>query len=453
MVGILAAGACGGSDDSNGNDCGPGTVLKGRQCVPAEAGAGGDGCEGSNCGSGDTGGKPSSAGKGATGGVPAGGGMVTSGTSNGGMHTSGTSNGGTGGTSSTEAGNGGSAEGGGGSPDAGMAGAPSAGSGGSPDAGAAGVGGMTDGGAGGAPSNAITDVVKSAGCGTTFAGVSGAKVTIQTSGVKDANCADQTQNGMPKCGAWSTPRDYYVYLPQGYDKNRAYPLVFDLPGCGGTGLNVYSLDNVQDSVIRVGLTPGPNSLGHGTNPGQGCFDDREGDDNIDFVFYESLVDKLKGELCFDRNRVFAAGDSHGGGMADQLGCHYAADTLRPIRGVLVNDGGLPTQVAFKPTCSGQPMAGMWVHDVNDVETLFAGAKVSIKQAMAVNGCTIGTDYDTAQFENYPIGGGNAANTCQKLKGCPALYPLVVCPLPGNTHARHEAVANPGFATFLTDLMP
>jgi len=219
------------------------------------------------------------------------------------------------------------------------------------------------------------------------------------------------------------------------------------------GTTVYSLGSAQDNVIRVGLTPGPNSLGHGTNPEQGCFDDREGDDNIDFVFYENLVDKLQGELCFDRNRVFAAGDSHGGYMADELGCHYAGDPLRPIRGVLVNDGGLPTTPAYAPTCSGKPFAGMWVHEVGDPVTPFTGAKVAIKQAMAANGCSIGTDYDTAQLENYPIGGGNTDSTCQKIKGCPAPYPLVVCALPGNNHSRHESVAVPGFATLLTDLMP
>jgi poly(3-hydroxybutyrate) depolymerase len=444
VAGMLVAGACGGSNESNGTSCGPGTVWSGSQCVVADAGAGG--CDGNDCGSGDSGGKSSGGNNGGNGGMPAGNsGMPASGSSNGGSATSGTSNGGSGGTNATQAGSGGSAEGGG-SPGTETAGAPN---GGSPDAGAAGI---SNGGAAGV-GNDITDVVKSAGCGTTFAGVSGAKVTIQTSGVKDANCADKLQDGTPKCGPWSTPRDYYVYLPQDYDKNRAYPLVFDLPGCGATGLDVYSLGNAQDNVIRVGLTPGPNSLGHGTNPGQGCFDAREGDDNIDFVFYENLVDKLKGELCFDRNRVFAAGDSLGAWMADELGCHYAGDALHPIRGVLANDGGLPTQVAYKPTCSGQPMAGMWVHDVGDAETPFISAKAAIKQAMAVNGCTIGTDYDTAQFQNYPIGGGNPIVTCQKMMGCPALYPLVVCPLPGNDHSRHEAVANPGFGTFLTGLMP
>jgi hypothetical protein len=52
------------------------------------------------------------------------------------------------------------------------------------------------------------------------------------------------------------------------------------------------------------------------------------------------------------------------------------------------------------------------------------------------------------FDNYPIGGGNPATTCKKIRGCPELYPLVVCALPGNGHGSHDGVANPGFATFI-----
>ena len=73
--------------------------------------------------------------------------------------------------------------------------------------------------------------------------------------------------------------------------------------------------------------------------------------------------------------------------------------------------------------------------------------------MQVNSCSIGTTYATAQFDNYPIGGGNPDSTCKKIKGCPADYPLVVCALPLNDHGSHDAVVNPGFATFVTRLRP
>jgi poly(3-hydroxybutyrate) depolymerase len=266
-----------------------------------------------------------------------------------------------------------------------------------------------------------------------------------TMGTKPAGCADG------KCGPWSYEREYFLSLPANYNTTKAYPLVFQGPGCGGSGQNVYPLNNnVDGTVIRVGLTPPPNAILHSTNPNQGCFDDKEGDDSVDFVFYETLRDKLKTQLCFDENRVFASGNSSGAWLANEMACKYSGNTQGyAIRGIAANTGGLPTTPAFVPVCTTSPMAGMWIHEINDATNPFTGTKVAIKRAMAVNGCTIGTDYDTATFDNFPIGGGNPDTTCKLIKGCPATYPLVVCALPGNAHGSHDNVANPGFSKFIS----
>jgi hypothetical protein len=298
--------------------------------------------------------------------------------------------------------------------------------------------------------NAVLAVKPSVGCGQVPPQSPGGfvKYTIATSGTKAANAT-----GVP--GPWSYNRDYYLWLPPGYDANKAYPLVFQMPGCGGNGTNVYPLYNdagaagVGGTVIRVGLTPPPNAINHATNPNQGCFDDKEGDDSVDFVFYEKLRDTLKTQLCYDENRVFASGNSSGSWIANEMACKYSGNTQGyAIRGIAANTGGLPTDPRFVPACTGSPMAGIWIHEVNDPENLFAGAKVAINRAMAVNGCTIGTGYDTTMFDNYAIGGGNADTTCKLIKGCPAIYPLVVCALPGNAHGSHDNIANPGFSKFI-----
>jgi len=324
--------------------------------------------------------------------------------------------------------------------------------------GGTGAGGMSGGSAGGAaPSGDITKVVKSAGCGKATTVQSGAKVTINTMGMKDANCADKL-SGQPKCGLWGqagsawqttpVPRDYYVNMPANYDMNKAYPLVFEGPGCGGSGKDVYPLPNIANDVIRVGVSPPPNYVGHGTNENQGCFDDKEGDDSVDWVFYENMYDKLNQDVCFDRNRVFSAGNSSGSWFSNELGCKYAGDPMRPVRGVLPNTGGLPTQAEWSPKCTDKPMAGMWVHEINDGTNPFTGNKFAIARAMKVNGCTGATGYDDAMLENFPIGGNNPDSTCKLVKNCPALYPLVVCALPGDQHGSHDDVVNPGFAKYI-----
>jgi hypothetical protein len=320
-------------------------------------------------------------------------------------------------------------------------------------------GGMSAGGGGGLGD--ITKVVKSAGCGKPAAVTSGAKISIPTMGEKDANCADKL-GAEKKCGLWGQPgstwlqtplmRDYYVNLPANYDMNKAYPLVLQGPGCGGVCTNTYPLPDLAGQVIRVGLTPPPSLIGHGTNENQGCFDDKEGDDSVDWVFYENMYDKLNQDVCFDRNRVFSGGNSSGSWFSNELGCKYAGDPTRPVRGIMPNTGGLPNEAQFAPTCTNKPMSGMWVHEVNDVTNPFAGNKVAIDRAIKVNGCMGATSYDAKvaanEVQNFVIGGNNAANTCQLLKGCPEIHPLVVCALPGNQHGGHDNVVNPGFATFV-----
>jgi hypothetical protein len=258
-------------------------------------------------------------------------------------------------------------------------------------------------------------------------------------------------------------RQYYLTLPVGYDPNKPYTLVFEGTGCGGTGRNVYPLnsqndqrpehDSVDNTVIRVGLTPPPNAIGHATRPFQGCYDYADGDSSVDWVFYETLHDHLAGQLCFDKNRVFVVGTASGGApFANELGCKYAGDATHPIRGMMSNSGGFPPETAaVMPTCSTNPMAGIWVAQTLDPSAPFTTVEAALARAMKVNGCTLGTGFKDATFESFPIGGGNADSVCKRIVGCPALTPLVVCAIPGNQHASNDAVANPAFCAFIKPL--
>lgn len=349
-------------------------------------------------------------------------------------------------------------DGGGGTPGGG--GDPTAGSGGSDPVPNGGSGGGDSGGSGGGGpvGRAITDVWPSDGCGKAYNGPTGNQaITLQTMGEKAQDCAARL-NGQPRCGLWGqagstwrtepVPRDHYVYLPQGYDPAVPYNLVLLGPGCGGNGTNIYPYNNnVDGTAIRVGFTPPPTYVGHGTNPNQGCFDDKEGDDSVDWVQYEMAYDKLNAELCFDRNRVFAGGNSSGAWWSNELGCKYAGDPERPIRGIIPNTGGLPTEAQFVPTCTTAPMSGMWVHEINDNTNPFSGNKVAIQRAMSRNSCTMGTNFDNATLAPFDIP-GVAANTCKRIQGCDPLYPLVVCDLPGNGHGSHDNIVNPGASTYI-----
>ena len=160
-----------------------------------------------------------------------------------------------------------------------------------------------------------------------------------------------------------------------------------------------------------------------------------------------MYDTLTSTLCVDRNRVFASGNSSGGTLANELGCKYAGDALRPIRGIMPNTGGLTTDPKFTPTCTTKPIAGMWMGETGDSTQPWSGSIVAINRAIMVNGCS-GGSWGTTPTANYAVGGGVADTLCQRITGCPALYPLVVCAIPGNQHASHDTIANPGFSTFI-----
>lgn len=322
-------------------------------------------------------------------------------------------------------------------------------------AGASGSAGTDWGGTSGSPvaeplplGDELTAVAPSQGCGAPFHAPTTPKQTLDTRGVKAPDCAAHLADDTPVCGPWALTREYYLNLPVAYASNKPYPLILEAPGCGGSGANVYPLSTIAQRAIRVGLTPPPNTVGHGTNPEQHCFDTHEGDDSLDWVFYEKLYDRLNEQLCFDRNRVFAVGYGSGAWLANELGCKYAGDTLRAVRGVIVYNGGLPTEPAYTPSCSVRPLAGVWLHEVIYGSTPFTSARVAIDRAMALAHCPAGQTYPDATFTNFPIGGQLPDDTCQRIDGCDPLYPLVVCPFPDLAKSDRSSAVDAAAASLI-----
>ena len=94
----------------------------------------------------------------------------------------------------------------------------------------------------------IVQTVPTPGCGQDPGQALGTAVrgTVQTMGTKPADAADS------KKGDWSYEREYFVTLPVGYDNNKAYPLVLEGTGCGGTGMNVIELtDPTTGNTLRA----------------------------------------------------------------------------------------------------------------------------------------------------------------------------------------------------------
>src|SRR6187402_1205826 len=115
-------------------------------------------------------------------------------------------------------------------------------------------------------------------------------------------------------------REYILALPENYDPEKPYRLVFTWHPWGGSAQQVagngpngyYGLLGASEGeailVSPEGLDFGGNGLGWGNENGQ------------DIAFLNAMMERFDAELCFDHNRVFSTGFSFGGMMSNAVAC-------------------------------------------------------------------------------------------------------------------------------------
>lgn len=309
-------------------------------------------------------------------------------------------------------------------PGAGTGGGPSAGSGGFSES-SGGTGGGTDAGSGGVSADPFAEL-PSPGCG------SEPPDPDAIGSPSDAySIATTTTEG-------EIERTYYVELPEDYDKDTAYRVVYTGRGCGGddgrSGIWHY---NDEGPIIQIYLEAEPGFSGNN------CFDDHGGDESIEFDYFEKVHEAVRQSLCIDERRVFASGSSSGSWLSNLLACKYAGDILR---GTATHTGGLPDG-----DCNDQPFAGLWLHDLNDPSNNYQGTVDAIERAIEVNGCD--TTFD-AERDPYVVQGatGDQSDSCEMFRGCPDEYPIVLCTLNGTAHGDTQSgLMRPAFFQLLGGL--
>jgi polyhydroxybutyrate depolymerase len=332
------------------------------------------------------GGKPASAGSFGFGGSPQTGGTVgTAGSGKGGSAAGGA--GATAGSSTGGRANGGS---GGGGNQGGSGGKAAGGAGGSMSGGAAGAGGSA--GMGGASTGGTGGGTKSKGCGAATWPKS-ATSTISVSGAS---------------------RTYILRIPDNYDTNKPYRLIFSFHWLNGTAQNVamgggttksafYGLwDLSAGSTIFVapqGINNGWSDAGRSTS---------KGGDDINFT--RTLLTQLEDTLCIDTTRIFAEGFSMGGSMSYAVAC--ALGDL--FRGIAVHSGG-PMSGCVTP--HNKPVAYFMTHGTTDSVCTYPGYGVpQVNDFAKVNGC---------MARSMPTPSGST-QSCVDFEGCMPGYPTRAC---------------------------
>lgn len=218
--------------------------------------------------------------------------------------------------------------------------------------------------------------------------VAGAVVALLSSVVPAGAGAARPAGGSPGCGAeapeagWSTgtvdaaglERTYRIFVPDGYDADRRYPVVFVWHGLNGHAEGMARAFPVERSagddavvVVPQGLPMVDERPGWVTAPGR------------DLELFDVLLDTVRHDLCVDPLRVFSTGMSNGALMSNFLGC-VRSDDLRAIAPL---SGGLP--VGERLTCGGE-VGAMVVHGSADDMVPMAVGRNSYRAWRDVDDC-------------------------------------------------------------------
>jgi poly(3-hydroxybutyrate) depolymerase len=212
-------------------------------------------------------------------------------------------------------------------------------------------------------------------------------------------------------------RDWFVFLPPGYDPMKPYPVVYQFHGCSPDkeSNNVPIENESKDSAIIV--------RGRAVAD---CWDTTG--EGPDVKFFDAMMDAVEAGYCADVDRRFVAGYSSGSFMTHLLGCSRGA----LLTGVASIAGGQTGQ-----GCTG-PVAALLIHDSDD-QTVNISASIGARdQYLAANHCAS----TTQPFDPDP---------CQQYDGCDAGFPVVWCQTAGHGHDRQDALAAPAFWNFFKAL--
>lgn len=273
----------------------------------------------------------------------------------------------------------------------------------SANGGATGTGGGGLGGnaaSGGSSANAST-ARPSVGCGKT------STITFEPVPGESGTSVGTGEGGYVRIGN----RGFAMRLPDNYDKNKPYWLVFGFHWNGGNskevdtgGSNGYNMAHfgLQKLSKNGAIFVAPDGLNAGW-----------GGNNLPFV--DDMVKLIEENFCVDTTHLFANGFSYGGGMSYAIACARA----KVFRGVAIYDG------AVLSGCEGgnDPIAYWQMAGLEDNVCTIGMATPMRDRFVKNNGCTNQNPPQPPKAPPYLNPGGHV---CTTYSGCSSEHPLRWC---------------------------
>ena len=166
-------------------------------------------------------------------------------------------------------------------------------------------------------------------------------------------------------------RNYLIYIPDSYDSEIDYPLMFLFHGFGGIAnqfINSADMRDLAESQNFIVVYPqGLDLAGTGShwNCSNPSADNKSDVDDIGFI--ENLIDQLIVDYpVIDSKRIYAAGYSNGGFMSYYLGCNskkFAA--IGSVAGTMLDD-------SYQSCNANFPTAMINIHGTDDFDVPYDG---------------------------------------------------------------------------------
>jgi polyhydroxybutyrate depolymerase len=225
---------------------------------------------------------------------------------------------------------------------------------------------------------------------------------LTIAGLVATGCASDAVPGADGCGAPSLSagwhsisvqsghrvRELQLYAPKQIQTGRALPLVFDLHGSFGYGMQQAKRSDLAAVAERHGfLVANPDGGIERTVPPRGHFWHLPGVPLIgnepepsgapdDVQFISDAIDQISTTTCVDAHRIYATGFSNGGRMSSWLACHLAdrIAAVAPVAGIRAGlasnlDPSRPDPGSCRPV---RPVPIIAFHGVHDPVNLYAG---------------------------------------------------------------------------------
>ncbi len=187
-------------------------------------------------------------------------------------------------------------------------------------------------------------------------------------------------------------RSYHIHLPSNYDVSSAFPLLIALHGRLGTGKKMIKQTDFNRIADREGfIAVYPEGFKRGWADGRGITHaDKRGVNDVAFI--DKLIKALQEKFSIDHTRIYIAGHSNGGFMAQRL----AIERSHKFAAIAVVAASLSEWLASRFTPS-RSMPVSFINGTADPVTPYeggrqpGGAKVlSVEDAVKIwvhfNGC-------------------------------------------------------------------